>query len=97
MKNRTVSRFRLWSRICAGKLFNIADLIRKGNNMKNASADSVVIDALRDRERNLAKWIRQECPECFMEQKHLDERTTERVYWHYGYLIAIRDFFRAAE
>lgn len=25
------------------------------------------------------------------EQKHLDEGTVERDYWHYGYLMALRD------
>jgi hypothetical protein len=30
-------------------------------------------------------------PECQVEQKHLDAGTPERVYWHYGYLCALRD------
>jgi hypothetical protein len=32
--------------------------------------------------------------ECFEEQKYLDRGTQERIYWHYGYLVALRDIYR---
>lgn len=31
---------------------------------------------------------------CYEEQKHLDSGTRERVYWHYGYMVALLDLFR---
>jgi hypothetical protein len=31
------------------------------------------------------------------EQKHLYEGSSERVYWHYGYAMALRDILRIFE
>ncbi len=28
------------------------------------------------------------------QQRHLDEGTVERAYWHYGYMVALRDVLR---
>lgn len=33
-------------------------------------------------------------PSCFSEQKHLNDGTTERAYWHYGYMVALSDALR---
>ena len=43
-------------------------------------------DALRD-------WLARDHPECG-EQRHLDGGTTERAYWHYGYMMALKDVLR---
>ncbi|GLQ53768.1 hypothetical protein GCM10010862_10270 [Devosia nitrariae] len=43
------------------------------------------------REAELSRWLRDNAPECFEEQKHLDAGSSERAYWHHGYLMAIRD------
>jgi hypothetical protein len=48
-------------------------------------------DVIDKRIRELTAWLRENAPECSEEQQHLDEGTAERVYWHYGYLIALRD------
>lgn len=48
-------------------------------------------DAIERRIAELQKWLQESAPECVREQAHLDEDTRERVYWHYGYLIALRD------
>jgi hypothetical protein len=45
----------------------------------------------RSRAEELTEWLRVNAPECSLEQKHLDEGTAERTYWHYGYLSALRD------
>jgi hypothetical protein len=37
------------------------------------------------------KWLKENAPECFTEQKHCVEGTQERVYWHYGYMVALVD------
>ena len=45
------------------------------------------IDALR-------QYLLQECPECFTEQRHTREHSQERIYWHYGYFVALRDVLK---
>jgi hypothetical protein len=42
----------------------------------------------------LQEWLVANAPECRTEQKHLDEGTTERAYWHFGYLSALQDMLR---
>lgn len=49
---------------------------------------------IEQRERDLLAWLKSASPECFSDQKHCEEGTRERVYWHYGYLIALRDVMR---
>lgn len=39
----------------------------------------------------LLEWIERNCPEITKEQAHLREGTPERAYWHFGYLMALRD------
>ena len=36
-------------------------------------------------------WLGDEAPYAIADQKHLDEYTPERAYWHYGYLCALQD------
>jgi len=50
-------------------------------------------DLIASRIESLKKWISDNCPSCETDQKHLDEGTVERAYWHYGYLCALRDVF----
>ncbi len=40
------------------------------------------------------EWVALNAPECRLEQKHLDEGTAERAYWHHGYLSALQDVLR---
>jgi hypothetical protein len=49
------------------------------------------VGLLRKRAEDLTGWIRENAPECGVEQKHLDADTPEQIYWHYGYLCAVRD------
>jgi len=46
------------------------------------------------RAEDLADWLESNAPECRYDQKHLDEGSQERVYWHYGYMVALRDVLR---
>lgn len=48
-------------------------------------------DVLRMRYEEIVEMLRAESPEIFDRQRHLDEGTTERVYWHYGYAVALKD------
>jgi len=52
------------------------------------------ISAVEERFKELGEWLEEKSPECFSEQKQVDEDTQERVYWHYGYMVALRDILR---
>jgi hypothetical protein len=56
----------------------------------NRSASTIA----RIRAEGLREWIKQNAPNCFVEQKHLDEGSVERAYWHYGYLSALQDLLK---
>ena len=43
---------------------------------------------------DLREWLGKNAPESLVEQKHLDEGTQERAYWHYGYMVALRDVLK---
>lgn len=49
---------------------------------------------LEERSAAIKNWLRGEAPQCVAEQRHLEEGSQERVYWHYGYLAAIQDVMR---
>ena len=46
---------------------------------------------LDDRIEGLKDWLIEQDPACFKEQKHLDEGSPERIYWHYGELMTLID------
>ena len=46
------------------------------------------------RAKGLKDWIRENATECCTEQKHLDEGSAERAYWHHGYFSALRDILK---
>lgn len=62
--------------------------------MATFSGPPDLVPYLRRRRNELIAWLRREDPACFSQQKHLEEGTGERVYWHYGYLSAVRDTLR---
>jgi len=49
------------------------------------------IRPLEKRAKDLQDWLEKNAPDSLTDQKHLDEGTQERVYWHYGYMVALRD------
>jgi hypothetical protein len=54
-----------------------------------------ILDALKKRRDGLSEALNGD--PCFTDQKHTDEGTQERIYWHYGYLIAVRDIINLLE
>ncbi len=40
---------------------------------------------------HLSEWLARNAPHVVDEQCHLDAGTEEQAYWHYGYLVALRD------
>jgi len=49
------------------------------------------ISVIEKRIRDTSAWLEKHGGSCISEQKHLDEGSQERIYWHYGYLIALKD------
>lgn len=58
---------------------------------RERKAPDEAIAKIENRERELRKWLNENSPYVFVDQKHLDANTTERAYWHYGNVIALRD------
>ena len=52
------------------------------------------ISQIEDRIKGIREWLKKEAPECFTEQKHTEEGTQERIYWHHGYMMGLRDALR---
>lgn len=53
---------------------------------------------LRMRADGIDRWLEtNEGHNCKDVQAHLDEGTAERAYWHFGYMMALRDVLRLAE
>ncbi len=48
-------------------------------------------EALERRKEDLLTWLEANAPEVPRDQRHLDEGSVERAYWHYGYATAISD------
>jgi hypothetical protein len=63
----------------------------KIDNVVRRSDEGTLEGALEARVRDLREWLREHGPDCATEQKHLDEGSAERTYWHYGYLSALID------
>ena len=56
--------------------------------------ESTEIATIERRIRDLSAWLKQNAPKCGAEQKHLEEGSQERAYWHHGYMVALRDTIR---
>jgi hypothetical protein len=46
---------------------------------------------LQKRADGIDKWLHEIGSRCKSEQRHCDDGTVEREYWHYGYMMAIKD------
>jgi len=53
-----------------------------------------IYETLEQRAFGIQRWLKDHYPQVSEEQKHLDDGTIERQYWHYGYYIAINDVLR---
>lgn len=53
---------------------------------------TMVIAKLQKRAEAIDSWLKtEEGMHCKSVQAHPDKGTPERVYWHYGYMVALRD------
>lgn len=49
------------------------------------------MDRIKQRYEAQVLWLKNNYPNICEEQKHLDEASMERGYWHYGYAVALKD------
>lgn len=54
-------------------------------------------ERVEQRRDDMRAWLKEYAPECFDEQRHLDEGSRERAYWHYGYLVAMTDLLELVQ
>lgn len=57
-------------------------------------SESSEFRAIEKRPEVLASWLKTENLERFLQQRHLEEGSQERLYWHYGYMTALKDILR---
>jgi hypothetical protein len=48
-------------------------------------------DRIEMRVNEIATWLMKNHPEVFREQKHLGKETSERAYYMFGYMMALKD------
>jgi hypothetical protein len=48
-------------------------------------------DSIDRRISELRAWLQENAPDTAEMQSHLDANTSERAYWHHGYLVALID------
>jgi hypothetical protein len=53
--------------------------------------DAQVAKRLKERTNALNKWLQANGGTAMREQRHLENNSTERLYWHHGYLAALLD------
>jgi hypothetical protein len=56
-----------------------------------------IVSAIRTRLQGIREWMAEEAPYVTVDQRHLDEHTFERAYWHYGYQAALGDVLALLE
>lgn len=61
------------------------------------SIQRLQIEAILDKVQELTRWLAENAPGCEISQRHLDPGTQEQIYWHYGYVCAIRDILSLIE
>jgi hypothetical protein len=54
-------------------------------------AEDKLMAQIERRRAAMSKWLDENAPYAQADQAHLRANTPERAYWHYGYMIALRD------
>jgi hypothetical protein len=54
-------------------------------------------NVLEQRAKELRGWLETNGGNCWTEQRHLRVGTPEQIYWHFGYLAALRDVLAKLE
>ncbi len=61
---------------------------------EGTAAPSDPIERIEGSIASLKEWLLDNAPYCTSDQNHLDENSVERAYWHFGYLMALKDVRR---
>ena len=69
--------------------FDLSDPDR--TKIMSSSTVETFVEVLQKRCDGQLSWLEENFPEVFREQLHTVKDTQERVYWHYGYAIALCD------
>ena len=69
------------------------ELLRGKVNILEGQLRAAMVERepLENRRDGIGEWIKEFAPYIAADQKHLDENTPERAYWHYGYRAALVD------
>lgn len=59
--------------------------------------DRDMIDAIQKRIKDIREWLADDAPYVMTDQRHLNEHTPERAYWHYGYQAALADILKLSQ
>jgi hypothetical protein len=59
--------------------------------------NKIIETKLRARIDGLQVWLDKNGKDCQKQQGHLIEMSIERIYWHYGYMVALMDALRLME
>jgi hypothetical protein len=51
-------------------------------------------ELIHSRIEELKDWLASHAPDTATEQRHLDAETSERAYWHHGYVSALQDVLK---
>jgi hypothetical protein len=52
------------------------------------------IALLTERRDRIREWLAQQPEDTELDQKHLDDGSSERAYWHHGYQAALDDMLK---
>lgn len=52
------------------------------------------MEKIDERLKNIEGWMADNAPYVIADQKHLDANSPEQAYWHYGYMVALRDILK---
>jgi hypothetical protein len=58
---------------------------------------SIYKQKIEKRATDLQKWLDENGKNCTNDQAHTLPNTTEKIYWHYGYMIALKDMLKLIE
>lgn len=54
----------------------------------------IIVNKIEKRIKELELWLDENGEDCKEKQSHLVDNLIERIYWHYGYMMALKDISR---
>jgi hypothetical protein len=60
----------------------------------DSAVDATALEKMEERAADIEEWLRDNHADDLKKARHLDAGTSERAYWHHGYLAALKDALR---